>query len=67
MTNEEFLQATSHLIGTRYVAAVKTYITELTGRTRVSGPNEITTKEFDLSRVTVVTDGAGIITQFHFG
>jgi hypothetical protein len=67
MTNEEVLSATKHLIGTRYTAAVKTYITELTGRSRVTGPGEITTKEYDLTRVAVVTDDAGMITAIQFG
>jgi hypothetical protein len=67
MTNEEVLQHTKHLIGTRYVAAVKAYITELTGRDRVHGPGEITTREFDLNRVSVDADNQGIITAISFG
>lgn len=67
MTNDEVLNQTKHLIGTRYVAAVKTYITELTGRTRVTGPGEVTTREFDLNRVGVNTDDEGIISGVSFG
>ena len=67
MTNDQVLQSTQHLIGTPYVAAVKAYITELTGRDRVVGPNDISTKEYDLDRVGVAADGAGIISAIHFG
>ncbi len=67
MTNDEVLQHTKHLIGTVYVAAVKASISELTGRTRVVGPNEIATREYDTNRITVVTDDAGVITAFSFG
>lgn len=47
MNNEQVSQLISHLIGTRYVPSVKAYISELTGRTRVVGVNEVSTKEFD--------------------
>lgn len=67
MTNDEVLQQTKHLIGTRYVAAVKAYIIEVTGRNRVHGPGEVTTREFDVNRVGVVADNQGIITAISFG
>ncbi len=67
MTNDEVLQHTQHLIGTPYAAAVKVSIAELTGRHRILGPGEISTKEYDTDRITVVTDDAGIITAFNFG
>ena len=66
MSNEVVLQQLQHLIGTRYVPTVKAYISELTGRDRVVGPGEVTTREFDVNRVNIEADGAGIITAFHF-
>jgi hypothetical protein len=67
MTNDEILQQTKHLIGTRYTESVKAYITELTGRNRVHGPGEVITREFDVNRVGVVADNDGIITAISFG
>ncbi|WP_122314786.1 I78 family peptidase inhibitor [Pseudomonas cichorii] len=67
MTNEQITQALQYLVGTRYVPTIKAYIGELTGRTRVLGAGEVSTKEFDLNRVHVGVDGAGLISGFTFG
>ncbi|MCV4285263.1 hypothetical protein [Pseudomonas capsici] len=67
MTNEQITQALQYLIGTRYVPSVKPYISELTGRTRVLGASDVSTREFDLNRVHVGTDDAGLISGFTFG
>lgn len=67
MTNEEITQALQYLIGTRYVPGVKAYISEVTGRARVLGPFDISDKMFDLNRVHVDTDDAGLISSFTFG
>ncbi len=66
MSNEVVLQQLQHLIGTRYVPTVKTYISELTGRARVTGPNEPTTREFDSNRINIAADDEAIITGFSF-
>jgi len=67
MTNEQVLQALQHLIGNRYVPAVKGYISQLTGRARVTGAEDISTREFDPDRIHVGTDEAGLISGFSFG
>lgn len=67
MTNEQIECTLKHLIGTQYTAALKAYITETTGRARVVGPNEITTREYDLQRVNVRADSHNVITGFSFG
>ncbi len=67
MTNEQITQALQHLIGSRYVPGVKAYISELTGRARVLGADDVSTREFDLNRVQVNTDDAGLISSFTFG
>ncbi|WP_166360916.1 hypothetical protein [Pseudomonas akapageensis] len=67
MTNEDVLQKIQHLVCSPYVFSVKAYITELTGRTRVVGPNEISTKELDLNRIHISANDEGIITSFSFG
>lgn len=67
MTNEEVLVALASLIGTPYTETVKGQIATSTGRTRVAGPTDITTKEFDESRIHVVTDGNDVIEGFRFG
>lgn len=66
MTNEQITQALQHLVGTRYVPTVKAYISELTGRARVVGPNEVLTKDFRLDRVNVSIE-AGLISGYTFG
>jgi hypothetical protein len=67
MTNEQVLDALRPLIGTCYVVSVKACITELTGRNRVVGVGEISTKELDPNRINIVGDDNGRITGFHFG
>ncbi|RRV09147.1 hypothetical protein EGJ27_05080 [Pseudomonas sp. v388] len=67
MTNEQITQALQFLIGSRYVPSIKTYISELTGRARVLGANDVSTREFDLNRIHVHTDDAGLISGFTFG
>ncbi|MHC6228051.1 I78 family peptidase inhibitor [Pseudomonas sp. X10] len=67
MTNEEALQALETLIGTPYEPSVKATISELTGRLRVVGPSEFTTREYDLQRITIVVDEDDAIQGFRFG
>ena len=67
MTNDEVLVALSTLVGCEYSEATKAQITELTGRARVVGPNDISTLELDKSRIHVIAGGNGVITGFHFG
>ncbi|CAK9892177.1 MULTISPECIES: hypothetical protein [Pseudomonas] len=66
MTNEEALQQINHLVGTRYVPAAKAYISELTGRARVVGAREFSTREYDSSRIHVIANDDGVIQSFHF-
>jgi hypothetical protein len=67
MTNEQITNALQYLVGSRYVPGVKAYISEMTGRARVLGPFDISDKMFDLNRVQVNTDDAGLISSFTFG
>ncbi|BAP42302.1 hypothetical protein NJC38_09900 [Pseudomonas sp. 21LCFQ010] len=67
MTNEEIPRELHYLIGTRYVPALCAYVSELTDRGRVHGPNDITTREFDLGRITIVIDHAHRVSGFSFG
>lgn len=67
MTNDEITQTLQFLTGSRYVPAVRGYISELTGRPRVHGPRDITTKEYDLDRITVRCDANEGIIGFSFG
>lgn len=68
MTNDQVTTTLQHLIGSRYVPAVKAYISELTGRTRVVGPNEPHTRELDHQRITIRASGdEGEIESFMFG
>ena len=66
MTNQEILSTLQYLVGTRYVRTVKAYISEITGRPLVVGPNEIVTKDFNPERVHIQADNAGVITGFGF-
>ncbi|WP_455920783.1 hypothetical protein [Pseudomonas putida] len=66
MTNEQVIETIKHLIGFAYAPAVKTRITELTGRTAVYGPGDFITLMIDLNRVHVVVE-AGTIAGFRFG
>ena len=67
MTNDEIIQLLGYLIGTRYVPSVKAYISELTGRNRVVGVNEASTRELDLNRIHLVGDDNDCIASFVFG
>ncbi|GAB7530584.1 hypothetical protein PS3A_29950 [Pseudomonas sp. 3A(2025)] len=67
MNNDEITQTLQFLIGSRYVPAARGYISELTGRARVHGPRDITTREYDLDRITVQADADDSITGFSFG
>ncbi|WP_416466061.1 hypothetical protein [Pseudomonas sp. LFS044] len=66
MNNEEVLQALAHLIGTPYEPSVKATITEITGRARVVGPKEISTKEYDIDRIHINADANSLIQGFSF-
>ena len=66
MTNDQVLEALQHLIGTRYVPTVKEYITELTARARITGPNEMQSREMDPNRITIRINGDDI-ESFTFG
>nr|WP_314483010.1 hypothetical protein [uncultured Pseudomonas sp.] len=67
MNNEEIIKLLSYLIGTRYVPSVKAYISEITGRTRVVGVNEASTKELDQNRIHLIGDANNCIVSFTFG
>lgn len=67
MNNEEILKLLGNLIGSRYVPSVKAYISELTGRTRVVGVDDISTKEWDEKRIHLIGDANKCIASFHFG
>ncbi|MFA0996910.1 MULTISPECIES: I78 family peptidase inhibitor [Pseudomonas syringae group] len=67
MTNEVIAQTLQYLVGSRYVPAVKAYISEVTGLQKVIGPGDITTKEFNPMRLHVNVDEAGLISGFSFG
>jgi hypothetical protein len=66
MNNDEVLQALAHLINTPYEPSVKDTITEITGRPRVVGPNEMSTREYDINRIHIKTDGNQLIQGFSF-
>ncbi|VVO86435.1 hypothetical protein PS838_02078 [Pseudomonas fluorescens] len=56
-----------HLINTRYVPAIRGYISELTGFTIVNGPDEITTSEVNPNRLKIRCNSNGYISSFHIG
>jgi hypothetical protein len=66
MTNDDIVKQLHYLIGSRYVASVKAYIEELTGRARVVGPGDMTTLDIDPQRIRIVTDANGCIARFDF-
>lgn len=66
MTNEEVLQALAHLVGTAYEPAIKETVCTLTGRTRVLGPKDITTFEYDPKRIHIQVDADARIQGFAF-
>ncbi|WP_312934430.1 hypothetical protein [Pseudomonas sp.] len=59
----DILGPARHVIGTRYVESVKTYILELTGLTRACGPNDVCSKEFANDRIIISTDDSGLISH----
>lgn len=67
MNNEQALQALAHLIGTPYEPSAKATISEITGRARVVGPNDMSTKEYDINRIQINTDANSLIQGFSFG
>lgn len=67
MTNEEALQALQHLIGQPYNTSVKATVSQLTGRNRVVGANEVATKEMDPARIHIIVSASGTIEAFRFG
>lgn len=67
MTNDEVQMTLAKLIGMPYTEAVKAQIRDLTGRARVVGPTDISTMEYDESRIHVVAGGNGVISGFRFG
>jgi Peptidase inhibitor I78 family len=66
MTNEEIIERYAHLIGTPYEESLKATIGVETGRTRVVGPNDIGTKEYDPQRIHIRVDGNGNVQGFAF-
>jgi len=66
MNNDEILQSLAHLIGTPYEPSVKGTITEITGCPRVVGPNEMSTHEYDATRIHINTDANQLIQGFSF-
>lgn len=66
MTNEEVLVQIADLIGTPYDDDTKRRIIECTARTRVVGPGEVSTREYDAQRINVIAGGNGLIEGFRF-
>ncbi|SHN23051.1 hypothetical protein SAMN05216593_115107 [Pseudomonas asturiensis] len=66
MTNQEITLTLQYLIGSRYVPAVKPYISELTSRRAVVWQGDVTTAEINPERVRIETDPAGLICGFSF-
>ena len=66
MTNEEVLKTLAHLVGTPYAPALKDAICALTGRTRVVGPNEMCTREYDVERIHIKAGADLVILGFDF-
>lgn len=66
MNNEQVLQALAHLVGTPYEPSVKATISEITGRTRVVGPKEMSTREYDVERIHIDADANSLIQGFSF-
>jgi len=66
MNNEEVQQALAHLIGTQYDSAVKATIAEITCRTRIVGPEDMSTKEYDVNRIHIAVDANNLIQGFSF-
>ena len=66
MTNEEGLRTLAHLVGTPYAPALKDTIRTLTGRPRVVGPNEMSTREYDVERIQIRAGADLLIQGFDF-
>lgn len=66
MDNDEVLACIGRLVGTLYVPSVRDYISEVTGRTRVLGPDDMSTMEIDHTRVQIAVNDAGLIEKFYF-
>ena len=66
MTNEDVLKTLAHLVGTPYAPAIKDTICTLTGRTRVVGPDEMCTREYDLERIQIKAGTDLLIQGFDF-
>ena len=66
MTNEEVLRTLAHLVGTPYAPALKDTIRTLTGRPRVVGPNEMSTRDYDAERIQIKADADLMIQSFAF-
>ncbi|WP_263261920.1 I78 family peptidase inhibitor [Pseudomonas sp. RIT-PI-S] len=66
MTNEQIIETLQPFVGTPYAPGVKAAIGDLTGRSRVVGPREFTTREFDPQRIHILVDASGTITGFTF-
>ncbi|CAG8869369.1 hypothetical protein PS627_03447 [Pseudomonas fluorescens] len=62
----DLLGPVRHLIGTRYVPSVKTYILEMTGMSIVVGPTDPATHDKRGDRVFVLVD-EGFITDLRIG
>ncbi|WP_426116658.1 hypothetical protein [Pseudomonas sp. DSP3-2-2] len=77
MTNEAAYERIKHMIGNPYHPCVKGYISCLTGRTSVAGPDSVMfipafdssseSFEYDPQRITIDTDEQGMILDFLIG
>lgn len=63
----DLIGAVRHLIGTRYVPSVKTYILEMTEMSIVVGPREPATFDIRDDRVFVTVDEHGEISALRIG
>ncbi|MGO3983649.1 hypothetical protein ABI582_04615 [Pseudomonas sp. SAS7] len=66
MTDEQILQLMKSIIGTRFSAAVKVNIEDLTQRP-VIGPGDLSTRELNPNRITLRTNAQGVIEGCSFG
>ena len=66
MTNDDVKQALAHLVGATYVPELKDTICAITGRSRVVGPTDMCTREFDPTRIQIRTDANQVIQGFEF-
>ncbi|PVZ15330.1 MULTISPECIES: I78 family peptidase inhibitor [unclassified Pseudomonas] len=66
MNNDAVRTTLAHLVGTVYTSHTKATISALTGRLRVVGPGEISTREFDPQRIHIQADDQGRILGFVF-